>query len=143
MAPVSDTTATTISTESQSTSSTETLTEPSSALTLPSQETSSQEETSLSTDINTTLALSTAPTATTEAPASTTTGPARNKAVIGDYAFVGCLGSSDNYPFFEEVTSDSKMTPELCVSLAKGARYIGVNAEYVLRHYPVLHSADE
>ena len=79
------------------------------------------------------MTVSMASTGTTEFQPSTTTSPATNERIIGDYAFLGCLGSSENYPFFEEVATDSEMTTELCVSLANGARYVGINREYVLR----------
>ncbi|KAJ4009631.1 hypothetical protein NW752_009218 [Fusarium irregulare] len=49
-----------------------------------------------------------------------------NLEVIGDFIFLGCLGSPDGYPSFDLVATSDDMTPSKCVSLAMGRLYVGI-----------------
>lgn len=61
--------------------------------------------------------------------------PVSNLPTIGQYTFGGCLLSEAGYPTFAEVgrgNVGNKMEPALCLSLAKGSKYFGINDEYSL-----------
>ncbi|KAH8734449.1 hypothetical protein BGZ61DRAFT_442567 [Ilyonectria robusta] len=56
--------------------------------------------------------------------------PVSNLPTIGQYTFGGCLLSEAGYPTFAEVgrgNVGNKMEPALCLSLAKGSKYFGIN----------------
>ncbi|KAL2754802.1 hypothetical protein ACRALDRAFT_2020200 [Sodiomyces alcalophilus JCM 7366] len=57
------------------------------------------------------------------------TGPVNdNPATIGNFAYVGCVGSPDGFPSFEPIESSDAMSIEICASAADGAyRFFGVN----------------
>ncbi|KAF5013232.1 hypothetical protein FDECE_746 [Fusarium decemcellulare] len=58
--------------------------------------------------------------------ASASPATASNLLVIGQYAYLGCLSSSDGYPTFSLVASSDDMTPSACILIAEGQPYIGV-----------------
>ncbi|KAF7548005.1 hypothetical protein G7Z17_g7342 [Cylindrodendrum hubeiense] len=51
---------------------------------------------------------------------------AYNQPRIHQYSYGGCLKSEAGYPTFTQRGQDEKMTPSLCLSLAKGSKYFGV-----------------
>ncbi|KAG7413798.1 hypothetical protein Forpe1208_v008342 [Fusarium oxysporum f. sp. rapae] len=99
-------------------------------------ETSSSEETSDTTTSTDQLAstitsievsrVSTSPSLTTDRTATQTSLGAENKQRIGQYVYVGCLGSQEGYPSFSEVATDPDMTTDKCVGLASGSNYVGM-----------------
>ncbi|KAF5529995.1 hypothetical protein FMEXI_13811, partial [Fusarium mexicanum] len=67
-------------------------------------------------------------TETTE-PTSSATSAAGFPGSILDFAFFGCLGSTEGFPTFELLQSSGSMDLNLCASLAKGRAYFGVHDE--------------
>ncbi|KAF4464362.1 hypothetical protein FALBO_8795 [Fusarium albosuccineum] len=63
--------------------------------------------------------------------ASASPAAASNLLVIGQYAYLGCLSSSDGYPTFSLVASSDDMTPSACILIAEGQPYIGVHGRCV------------
>jgi len=66
------------------------------------------------------------PDSTSSALSPTETVSPTNLEVIGDFTFLGCLGSPDGYPSFDLVATSDDMTPSKCVSLATDRLYVGI-----------------
>ncbi|KAJ4181514.1 hypothetical protein NW755_011051 [Fusarium falciforme] len=66
------------------------------------------------------------PSASTASESSTEAAAASNLPLIEDYDFIGCLGSRQGYPTFEELLTDAEMTPARCIELAAGRKYVGL-----------------
>ncbi|UPK99639.1 hypothetical protein LCI18_010574 [Fusarium solani-melongenae] len=64
--------------------------------------------------------------ASTASETSTEAAAASNLPSIEDYEFVGCLGSRQSYPTFEELLTDPEMTTARCIELAVGRKYVGL-----------------
>ncbi|KAJ4172626.1 hypothetical protein NW754_002828 [Fusarium falciforme] len=69
------------------------------------------------------------PSASTASETSTEAAAASNLPSIKDYKFIGCLGSRQGYPTFEELLTDPEMTPARCIELAAGRKYVGVYSQ--------------
>lgn len=54
------------------------------------------------------------------------TAIALNPGKIGNYANMGCFGSSNQWASFEKAGEDDKMTIDMCVSMCGGIKYAGV-----------------
>ncbi|KAH7185980.1 uncharacterized protein B0J16DRAFT_399835 [Fusarium flagelliforme] len=66
------------------------------------------------------------PDSTSSALSPTETVSPTNLEVIGDFTFLGCLGSPDGYPSFDLVATSDDMTPSKCVSLTTDRLYVGI-----------------
>lgn len=66
------------------------------------------------------------PDSTSSALSPTETASPTNLEVIGDFTFLGCLGSPDGYPSFDLVATSDDMTPSKCVSLTTDRLYVGI-----------------
>ncbi|RSL74269.1 hypothetical protein CEP53_000355 [Fusarium sp. AF-6] len=81
-------------------------------------------EPSVSDSITTTPPL--APTVSTASGTSTEAARASNLPLIKGYEFIGCLGSRQGYPTFEELLTDPEMTTARCIELAVGRKFVGL-----------------
>ncbi|KAJ3523119.1 hypothetical protein NM208_g12574 [Fusarium decemcellulare] len=68
----------------------------------------------------------TVPESSSTSTTATTSATASNLPRIGQYEFVGCLGSSEGYPTFDLVGSGPDLTTVDCISLGEGRAYIGI-----------------
>ncbi|KAI8651528.1 hypothetical protein NCS55_01397900 [Fusarium keratoplasticum] len=66
------------------------------------------------------------PSASAASETSTEAAAASNLPSIEDYEFIGCLGSRQGYPTFEELLTDPEMTTARCIELAAGRKYVGL-----------------
>ncbi|KAM6505836.1 hypothetical protein FSOLCH5_014012 [Fusarium solani] len=66
------------------------------------------------------------PSASTASETSTEAVAASNLPSIKNYEFIGCLGSRQGYPTFEELLKDPEMTTARCIELAAGRKYVGL-----------------
>ncbi|KAI8650063.1 WSC domain-containing protein [Fusarium sp. Ph1] len=66
------------------------------------------------------------PSASTASGTSTEAVAASNLPSIKGYEFIGCLGSRQGYPTFEELLTDPEMTTARCIELAAGRKYVGL-----------------
>ncbi|KAF4989014.1 hypothetical protein FDECE_14837 [Fusarium decemcellulare] len=69
---------------------------------------------------------STLPVSSSMSTEATASASASNLPRIGQYEFVGCLGSSEGYPTFDLVGSGPDLTTVDCISLGEGRAYIGI-----------------
>ncbi|KAF4472756.1 hypothetical protein FALBO_341 [Fusarium albosuccineum] len=69
---------------------------------------------------------STLPESSSTSTEATASASASNLPRIGQYEFVGCLGSSEGYPTFDLVGSGPDLTTVDCISLGEGRAYIGI-----------------
>ncbi|KAG4268014.1 hypothetical protein FPRO04_04430 [Fusarium proliferatum] len=65
----------------------------------------------------------------TTAPTSSASSAPGFPGSIGDFAFFGCVGSTDGFPTFELLQTSGSMDLNLCASLAEGRAYFGVHDE--------------
>lgn len=72
----------------------------------------------------TTLTVPGGPVPTTDLP-SPSKAPA-NPASLGDYSYLGCFGSSDDFKAFSKVGEAADMSLQKCISLCDGIKFAGV-----------------
>lgn len=57
--------------------------------------------------------------------------------VVGDFAFLGCVGSSNNFPTFNLQASNQQMDIEQCTALCADQKFAGIYQRYVLYRSPI------
>ncbi|KAM0277691.1 hypothetical protein ACHAQH_005634 [Verticillium albo-atrum] len=73
-----------------------------------------------------------APVAGPPSPSTDPIVPARDPASIGPFAFLGCFGSSSNFPTFQLKQTSADMTPATCVALCADNRYAAIHDDSCL-----------
>ena len=62
--------------------------------------------------------------------------------VVGNFAFFGCVGSTNNFPTFELRASNQQMDIEQCTTICEDNRFAGIYKRYVFCYLPRLGTLD-